>query len=104
MRTWFCYDRSVCRNYAYSFRIVLGVKNMSQKQRITYDSVLDALVAVAKQLSRYEDRYRISSEDFFHRFSSGQMEDTVEFVEWSNAYRHFLSLRGIIEKQVCHAA
>jgi hypothetical protein len=74
---------------------------MSQKQRITYDSELDALVAVAKQLSRYEDRYRISSEDFFHRFSSGQMEDTVEFVEWSNAYRHFLSLRGIIEKQVC---
>jgi hypothetical protein len=32
------------------------------------------------------------------------MEDTVEFVEWSNAYRHFLSLREILEKQVCHAA
>lgn len=47
---------------------------MSQKQRITYDSELDALVAVAKQLSRYEDRYRISSEDFFRRFSNGQME------------------------------
>jgi hypothetical protein len=58
-------------------------------------------VAVAKQLGRYEDRYRISSEDFFRRFSNGQMEDTVEFVEWSNAYRHFISLRGIIEKQVC---
>lgn len=56
---------------------------MSQKQRITFNSVLDALVAVAKHLSRYEDRYRISSEDFFHRFSSGKMEDTVEFVEWS---------------------
>lgn len=77
---------------------------MSQKQRITYDSVLDALVAVTKQLSRYEDRHRISSEDFFHRFCSGQMEDTVEFVEWSNAYQHFLSLRSRLEKQVCHAA
>jgi hypothetical protein len=83
---------------------VLGVKKMSQKQRISYDTELDALVAVAKQLSRYEERYRISSEDFFHRFSSGQMGDTVEFVEWSNAYLHFLSLRGTIEKQVCHAA
>ena len=77
---------------------------MSQKQRITYDSELDALVSVAKQLSLYEDRHRISSEDFFHRFSIGQMEDTVEFVEWSNAYQHFLSLRSAIEKQVCHAA
>jgi hypothetical protein len=50
------------------------------------------------------DHYRISSEDFFHRFSSGQMEDAVEYVEWSNAYRYFLSLRGTIEKQVYHTA
>jgi len=77
---------------------------MAQKQRMTYDSQLDALVAVAKQLSLYEDRHSISSEDFYHRFSSGQMEDTAEFVEWSNAYQHFLSLRSILEKQVCHAA
>jgi hypothetical protein len=77
---------------------------MSQKRRITCDSELDALVAVAKQLSRCEGRYRIPSKDFFHRISSGQMEDTVEFVEWPNACRRFLSLRGTIEKQVCHAA
>jgi hypothetical protein len=67
---------------------------MSQKQRITYDSELDALVAVAKQLS---DTRRISSEDFYHRFFSGQMEDSVEFVERSNASRPFLSLRGILD-------
>ena len=77
---------------------------MAQKQRITYDSSLDALVAVAKQLSIYEDRHRISSEEVFHRFSNGQMADTAEFVEWSNAYQHFLSLRSVLEKQVCHAA
>jgi len=62
---------------------------MFLKQRITDDSELGALVAAPKQLSRYEDRYRISSKDFFHRFSGGQMEDTMEFVEWSNACRHF---------------
>jgi len=76
---------------------------MSQKQRITYDSELDALVACGEAAEPIRGPLSISSEDFFHRFSSGQMEDTVEFVEWSNAYRHFLSLRGIIEKQVCHA-
>jgi hypothetical protein len=77
---------------------------MSQKQRLTYDSALDALVAVAKQLSLFEERHRLSSEDFYHRYSEGQMEDSVEFVEWSNAYQHFISLRGMLEKQICHAA
>jgi hypothetical protein len=77
---------------------------MAQKQRITYDSELDALVAVAKQLSRFEDRHSTSSEEFFHRFTTGQVEDTAEFVEWSNAYRHYLSLRSVLEKHVCHAA
>jgi hypothetical protein len=77
---------------------------MAQKQRVSYDSALDALVAVVKQLSIYEDHHKISSEDFFHRFSSGQMGDATEFIEWSNAYQHFLALRSTIEKQVCHAA
>jgi hypothetical protein len=55
-------------------------------------------MAVAKQVSRFEDRYKISSEDFFHRFSGGHMEDTAEFAEWSNAYQHFLSLRNILKR------
>jgi hypothetical protein len=80
------------------------VQRMPQKQRITYDSALDAIVAVAKQLSLYENRHNISSENFYHRFTNGQMGDTVEFIEWSNAYQHFISLRSILEKQICHAA
>lgn len=65
---------------------------MSQKQTIKYDSNIDALVAVAKKLSLYEERHKMTSEDFFHRYSNGQMEDTVDFVEWSNAYEHFISI------------
>ena len=55
---------------------------MGQKQTIKYDSKIDALVAVAKQLSLYEERYKMTSEDFFHRYSLGHMEDSVDFVEW----------------------
>ena len=77
---------------------------MAKIQRITYKSALDALVAVAKQLSIYEDRHKISSEDFYHRFSIGQMGDLVEYVEWSNAYQHFIALRSTVEKQISHAA
>jgi hypothetical protein len=77
---------------------------MTQKHSITYDSQIDALVAVAKRLSLFEDRHRLSSEEFFHKYSRGQMEDSVEFVEWSNAYEHYISIRKSLEKQIYHAA
>ena len=58
-----------------------------RKQRIEYDSPVDALVAVTKRLSVYEDRYRMASEEFFDKFCKGQMEDSMDFVEWGNDYQ-----------------
>ena len=75
-----------------------------QKQTVIYDSPVDALVAVAKRLSILEERYHMPSEDFFHRYSTGEMEDSVDFVEWSNAYEHFLAIRERIEKELRDAA
>lgn len=75
-----------------------------QKETVIYDSPIDALVAVAKRLSILEERYRMSSADFFHKYSAGQMEDSVDFVEWSNAYEHFMAIREKIEKKLRHAA
>jgi hypothetical protein len=75
-----------------------------QKQTITYDSPLDALVSVTKRLSVLEERYRMTSEDFFHRYSAGEMEDSVDFLEWSNAYEHYMAIRERIEKRLRHAA
>jgi len=40
-----------------------------KKQRIEYGSTVDALVAIAKHLSRYELRYKITSEDFYNRIN-----------------------------------
>jgi len=77
---------------------------MAKKERITYESALDALVAVAKQLSIYEERNKVTSEDFFHRFSNGLTDDSVEFVEWANAYQNFIALRSTLEKQISNAA
>ncbi len=75
-----------------------------QKQTVIYDSPVDALVAVAKRLSILEERYCMPSEDFFHRYSAGQMGDSVDFVEWANAYEHFIAIREKIEKKLRHAA
>ncbi|MAF95438.1 MAG: hypothetical protein CMM60_06760 [Rhodospirillaceae bacterium] len=75
-----------------------------RKQRIEYDSPVDALVTVTKRLSGYEDRYRIKSEDFFDKFSKGKMEDSNEFVEWANDYQHFIVIRNEVEGHMRNVA
>jgi hypothetical protein len=75
-----------------------------QKQTTSYDSPVDAIVVLAKRLSVYEKQHRISSEDFFDRFSKGQLEDSVEFVEWSNDYQNFLALKLELEERLSYAA
>ena len=74
------------------------------KQRIQYTSPLDALIAVSKRLSLYEDKQGINSEDFFDQYTKGELSDNVIFIEWANDYRHYLSLRQEIEQRLSHAA
>lgn len=63
-----------------------------RKQRITYTSPLDALVAVSKRLSLYENQQHMDSEVFIDRYRKGLMPDDAIFVEWSNDYRHYVAL------------
>ena len=74
-----------------------------RKLKIEYDSRVDALVAISKRLSFYEGRNKMESEDFFDRFSKGQMEDSEEFVEWANYYQHYLALRQDVDERLRHA-
>ncbi len=74
------------------------------KQRIEYSSPLDALVAISKRLSRFEAAQGLSSEEFFHRYTQGQMGDDASAVEWANDYRHYLALRADLEQSLRHAA
>ena len=71
-----------------------------RKQRTEYDSPVDALVAIVKHLSIYETRYRMTSEEFFDKFSKGQSEDSEDFVEWANDYKHYVAIRREIEAHV----
>jgi hypothetical protein len=75
-----------------------------RKQRNEYDSPVDALVTVIKRLFIYEDKYEMTSEEFFDRYNKGQMEDSIDFIEWANDYQHYLSIRLEIEKNLRHVA
>ena len=75
-----------------------------KKERIQYSSAVDALVAVAKRLNLYENRYRMTSEEFFNGYEKGRREDSMDFIEWANDYQHYLAIRVEIEKQLRHVA
>lgn len=75
-----------------------------RKETIKYSSPVDALVAVAKRLSVYENRHGITSEDFYDKYQKGEMDDSMDLVEWANDYRHFVAIRSEIEKHLPHVA
>ena len=75
-----------------------------RKQSIQYSSPLDALVEVTKRLSYHETSEHMDSEEFFHRYSQGQLSDDAEHVEWANYYRHYLCLRQELAKKLKNAA
>ncbi len=75
-----------------------------QKQIAEYDSPVDALVAVSKRLSTCESQYHMTSEEFYDKFSKGQLEDSAGFVEWANDYQHYMAMKLQIERRLQHFA
>jgi hypothetical protein len=75
-----------------------------RKQTIQYTSSLDALIAVAKRLSLYENQYKMESEDFYNHYNQGILSDDIISIEWANDYRHYLALRQGLEQKLNHAA
>ena len=71
-----------------------------KKQTIRYTSPIDALIAVTKRLSVYESQQRMDSEEFFDRYSRGQLPDDAVFVDWANDYRHYMQLRHKLAKSL----
>lgn len=58
----------------------------------TYDSPIDALVALVQTLVTYEQRYRMNSAQFFAKYQDGKLEDSADFVDWAGNYQHYLGL------------
>ncbi|MFQ5632805.1 MAG: antitoxin TumA [bacterium] len=77
---------------------------MMKKQIITYDSPVDALIALSKRLNNYESQYRMSSEIFFDKFNKGDLDDRIDFIEWANDYEIFHEIKMKIENALEHVA
>ncbi len=75
-----------------------------QRNRITYNSNLDAIINLTKRLSVYKERYKMSSEVFYDKYNKGLIDDTMDSVEWANDYQHFLSLKLELKERLNHVA
>jgi hypothetical protein len=75
-----------------------------KKKTSSYDTSVDALVAVTKRLTSYEDRYHMISEEFFDSYTKGKLQDTEDFVEWANDYKHYMALKLEVERSIRHVA
>lgn len=75
-----------------------------RKQAVQSDTPLDALLAVARRLSRYEAEFGIDTEEFFAKYSKGEMGDDARVIDWANDYRHYVALRSAVDKKLHEAA
>jgi hypothetical protein len=73
-----------------------------KKQVITYDSPIDALVALSKRLNTYETQYQMPSEIFFDKFNKGELDDGIDFIEWANDYEIFHEIKMKLENALEH--
>jgi hypothetical protein len=69
-------------------------------QRTTYSSPLEALIALIRSLVAYEQRYQMSSADFYTRYQRGEMGDSADIVEWAGDYQHYLQLKAELEQKL----
>ena len=72
-------------------------------QRTVYTSPIEALTALIRLLVAYEQRYQMSSSEFYARYQRGEMGDTADMIEWAGDYQHYLQLKEELEQKLVAA-
>ncbi|HID86395.1 MAG TPA: hypothetical protein EYP55_03330 [Anaerolineae bacterium] len=54
----------------------------------------ESLNALQEDLNSLEEKYGLSSEEFFEKFQKGQLEDTADFMEWNALYKMYSRLKN----------
>lgn len=69
------------------------------RNRITYATPIDALIALATRLGIHESKGGMTSPEFFDRYMAGEFPCEDRFTDWAMDYRNFLYLRSrVVER------
>lgn len=74
------------------------------KEVVELKSPLDTLVYISKRLASFEAKYKMSSEEFYDKYTKGLAGDDIDATEWANDYRHYLEVRHSVEGQLRRVA
>lgn len=69
-------------------------------KRENHTSAIDALDALFRSLNAYEQRYSMSSDEFYANYLSGRLGDSKDFVEWAGDYKHYIELKLELEEKL----
>lgn len=72
-------------------------------QRTIHTSPVEALAALVRSLVAYEQRYQMSSTDFYTRYQQGKTDDSADMVEWAGDYQHYVQLKQELERKLVAA-
>lgn len=61
---------------------------------------LDDLLVLGRQLLSFEQRYDMTSAEFYSRYKRGEMGDDMDFVRWAGRYRLYCELKEEIENNL----
>ena len=53
---------------------------------MTRDEILQSLHALEGQLRKFEEQYRLRSDDFYRLVQDGRIEQSADFIEWLGLY------------------
>jgi len=68
---------------------------MLEKMSESYDP-LEELLALERDLVALEQKYSLSSADFFQRYQAGDIGDEIEIIRWAGRYKVYLKLKQAI--------
>jgi hypothetical protein len=74
---------------------------VSEMATITLSDILDDLRAADQALRKFEQRYWLSSADFYELYSQGQLDDgqhRADFSEWAGYYKLKLKREAALEQ------
>ena len=68
------------------------------KQASATSNPLESLLDLVRELHGYEVRRGLTSDEFYRRFKSGELNDELQHcVEWVGAYEAYVDLRSRLE-------
>ena len=53
---------------------------------MTLGEILQSIHALEAQLQKFEEHYRLRSEDFYRLVQEGRLEQSADFIEWLGLY------------------